>query len=327
MQLPSGKTVSRIIFGGDRLRAKRYIFLPDHAKQRQLYSLLDDALELGINTFDTARAYGQSERILGAWMRERRNRDRVCICTKLACPDWRQRSRLSSREIREDFAASLRALGTEYVDVLFVHYDDPKIGVEPVLDELARFVEQGKVGVIGASNWQHQRIAAANKYAVQSGKAAFSAASVHFGPVAWVRSPWPGAWQISGTDNAPARQYYTETQLPVFIWSSLAFGFFAESYDPAKPEESFRSRRIARLYGSDANHAILNRVRQYAREHGISAAQVALAFNLNQRFPTHCIVGCSSRARLEDCVAALRVQLEPDFVEALTRNVISDCRR
>jgi aryl-alcohol dehydrogenase-like predicted oxidoreductase len=317
MRLPSGKTVSRIIFGGDRLHAKRYLLLPDHAKQRQLHALLDAAVELGVNTFDTARSYGQSEQILGAWMKERRNRDSVCVSTKLACPDWRQRSRLSSGEIRKDFETSLRTLGTDYVDILFVHFDDPAVSVARIIDELARLIEKGNVGTIGASNWRHERVAAANQYALQSEKSKFAVASANFGPVPWVTPPWPGACRISGTDNAAARQFYVDTQLPVFVWSSLAFGFFADAYDPEKPEASFRSRRIARIFGSETNHAILQRLRQYAREHGITTAQAALAFNLNQPFPTHCIVGCSSASKLKDCVGALSVHLDPDFMNTL----------
>ncbi len=319
MRLPSGKTTSRIVFGGDRLQARRWLFLPDRARRRELFSLLDAAVELGVTTFDTARAYGQSEEILGAWIKERRNADRICLCTKLACPDWRRRSRLSAREILGDFETSLRALGTDHVDILFVHYDDPAVNVEPIMDELARFVEQGKVGMIGASNWHHARVAAANDYARRAGLPPYAAVSVNFGLVPWVAPPWPGACQLSGPEHADARDFYTAAQLPAFIWASLAFGFFADAYDPRAPRATFRSRWIARNFGSEANHARLERVRQYARERGLTAAQVALAFSLNQPFPTHCIVGCSTRGKLADCVAALDVRLEPEAIGSFLR--------
>jgi aryl-alcohol dehydrogenase-like predicted oxidoreductase len=138
--------------------------------------------------------------------------------------------------------------------------------------------------------------------------------SVNFGLVPWVAPPWPGACQISGPGDAEAREFYARARMPVFIWASLAFGFFADAYDPRAPRASLRSRWITRVFGSPANHARLERVREYARQRGLTAAQVALAFNLDQPFPTHCIVGCSSRAKLADCVAALDVHLEPDAV-------------
>ena len=194
-----------------------------------------------------------------------------------------------------------------------------RVNVEPIMEELARFVEQGKVGVIGASNWHHARVAAANDYAQRTGLPPYAAVSAHFGLVPWAAPPWPGACQLSGPAHADARDFYTAAQLPVFIWASLAFGFFADAYDPRAPRATFRSRWIARSFGSEANHARLERVRQYARERGLSAAQVALAFSLNQSFPTHCIVGCSTRGKLADCVAALGVRLEPEAIGSLLR--------
>lgn len=306
MQLPDGKMVSRLVFGGDRLHARRWLFFPDPAKERHLFKLLDAAVELGVTTFDTARAYGQSERILGAWMKSRRNRDRVVICTKLACPRG-QRSRLSPPEIRSDFETSLRELSTDYVDLLFVHYDDPSKPVEPIMDELFKFVERGQVGVLGASNWRPERVQAANDYATRSGKPGFAAVSAHFSLVPWIMPPWPGACQLSGPDGETARHAYAATQMPVFIWSSLAFGFFADAYNPQAPKASFRSRWISRNFGSATNHARLEKLRRYAAEHGVTAAQLALAFSLSQPFPTHCIVGCSSRSKLENCVSALNI--------------------
>ncbi len=310
LQLPSGKIVSRIIFGGDRLRARRFLFFPDPAKERQLFELLDAAVELGVTTFDTARAYGQSEQILGAWMASRGNRDQIVISTKLACPGPGQRSRLSPQEIRSDFETSLRELKTDQVDILFVHYDDRSLPVEPIMNELARFVERGQVGTLGASNWQHDRVMAANHYAAQAGQPGFSIISAHLGLVPWVHPPWPGACQLSGPEGAAARNSYAQAQMPVFVWSSLSFGFFADEYDPQVPRASFRSRWISRNFGSAENHARLERVRRYAREHNVPTPQLALASTLNQRFPTHCIVGCSSRHKLEDCVAALSVPKE-----------------
>jgi aryl-alcohol dehydrogenase-like predicted oxidoreductase len=315
MKLPSGKMLSRIIFGGDRLQARRYLVLPSASRRRELFALLDAAMELGINTFDTARAYGDSEHVLGAWMRERRNRDAVALCTKVACPR-RGRSRLTPGEMRSDLHKSLRALETDHVDILLPHYDDPEVDVESIMRELSRFVEEGKAGVIGASNWDYRRVQSANQIAATSDLHPFSAVSVNFGLLPWNQPPWPGAVQISGPANEDARAFFTDTQMPVLVWSSLGFGFFSDDYDPNQPKASIRSRWIASVFGSRENHERLRRARELAQRSGASAAQVALAFILSQGFPTHCIVGCRSHQKLEDCVGALKVQLGQKALES-----------
>src|ERR1700733_2389501 len=104
------KPVSRIVFGTDRLRSRRVSWLPDAGLERRGFSLLDRSFELGCNSFDTARIYGDSERTLGAWMRKRRNRDDVVIIDKGCHPDASGRPRLTASDVSRDLHASLKAL-------------------------------------------------------------------------------------------------------------------------------------------------------------------------------------------------------------------------
>src|SRR3954468_20559001 len=125
------KPISRIVFGTDRLRSRRLSWLPEHSLERRAFSLLDRSIELGCNTFDTARAYGDSERTLGAWMRKRGNRDDVVVISKGCHPASSGRPRLSAADLSRDLHASLTALDTEFIALYLPHYDGPTARIEP----------------------------------------------------------------------------------------------------------------------------------------------------------------------------------------------------
>jgi aryl-alcohol dehydrogenase-like predicted oxidoreductase len=169
------KPVSRIVFGTDRLRSRRLWWLPDRSLGHQAFALLDRSFELGCTSFDTARIYGDSERTLGAWMRKRRNRDKVVVISKGCHPDGLGRPRFSASDVSRDLHASLTALGTDFIDLYLLHYDHPAARVEPVLEQLNRHIDEGKITAIGASNWSHERIDVANAAAASHGLKPFCA--------------------------------------------------------------------------------------------------------------------------------------------------------
>jgi|SRR6476620_824065 len=171
------KPVTRIVFGTDRLPGRRRSWLPDRRLEQQAFSLLDRSLGLGCNSFDTARIYRDSERTLGTWLRERRNRDEVVIITKGCHPDGRGHPQLSSNVTR-DLHASLDALSTDFIDVHLLQYDHSAAHVEPVMAQLNRRIDKDKIDAIGASNWSHERISSANTFAVSNGLQSFPASSV-----------------------------------------------------------------------------------------------------------------------------------------------------
>jgi aryl-alcohol dehydrogenase-like predicted oxidoreductase len=102
--------------------------------------VLDRSFELGCNSFDTARSYGGSERTLGAWIRERRNRGKVVVISKGCYPDRLGHPRLSPSDVSHDLNASLKALGTDFIDLYLLHYDHPTVRVEPVVEQLNRHI-------------------------------------------------------------------------------------------------------------------------------------------------------------------------------------------
>jgi aryl-alcohol dehydrogenase-like predicted oxidoreductase len=304
------KPVSRIVFGTDRLRGRRLPWLPDRILQQQAFSLLDRSFELGCNSFDTARIYGDSERTLGAWIRQRRNRDKVVVISKGCHPDSSGNPRLTPSDVSHDLHASLKALGTDFIDLYLIHYDHPTARVEPVMEQLNRHIDEGKISAIGASNWSHERIASANTFAASKGLKPFSASSAQFSLADWTRSPWAGAVTLGGNGQRAAREWYSTHRLSVFAWSSLARGFFSNHYDPKNPVGNRVSRWCATYFGGEENIQRLERARMFAREHHVTVAQVALAYVLCHPLHAFAVVGCTTFEKFADNVAALSLKLD-----------------
>ena len=194
------KPVSRMIFGtaiGPMIEGK------------SADELLDAALVKGINTFDTARGYGRAEESLGGWMKRRDNREQVVV-------------------IERELAESLQALQTNYIDIYLLHRDDPKTPVSEMIDTLNKLQKEGKIKIFGVSNWTHERIEEANRYAKEHQLQGFSVSSPHFGLAEQVADPWGGdCVTITGKQNEAARNWYRDNQMPIIAYSSLARGLMA----------------------------------------------------------------------------------------------------
>lgn len=294
------KPVSRIVFGTDRLRSRRLSWLPDRRRERHAYALLDRSLELGYNSFDTARIYEDSERTLGAWIGTRGNRDDVVVISKGCHPDGSGRPRLSASAVSQDLHASLKALRTDFIDLYLLHYDDSAARIEPVLEQLNRHIDEGKIAAIGASNWSHDRIEDANTIAAEMGLQPFAASSVQFSLAHWTRPPWPGAVTLGGMSQCSARQWYSIHDLPVLAWSSLARGFFSE------PISDF----AATYFSTEENDRRFERARILARQHDVTVAQVALAYVLSHPLGAFAVIGCATHEKLAEDARALSLHLD-----------------
>ena len=144
----------------------------DPDKQDFIFSYMDEYLERGGNCFDTARIYGggQSEYALGEYLKNKKRED-IVIVTKCAHPDRSLEnppSRLTKADILSDVEISLKALKTDYTDVLFLHRDNIKMPVSEIMPILDSLVREGKVRILGVSNWTAGRIAEANEFAAEN---------------------------------------------------------------------------------------------------------------------------------------------------------------
>lgn len=312
------KPVSRVVFGADRLRARLLPLPRNRARGHQIFSLLDRSFDIGCNSFDTARLYWDSERTLGAWIRARRNRDKIVVISKGCHPELLSgRPRLSPSDVTRDLHASLNALGTDFIDLYLLHYDHPTARIEPLIERLNRHIDEGKICAIGASNWAHERISDANTIAAARSMKPFSASSVQFSLADWTRAPWPGAVTLGGSGQRAAREWYSTHGLPVFAWSSLARGFFSDHYEPQNPGGNRISRWCSKYFGSEQNIRKLDRARVLAREHRVEVAQIALAYVLSHPLHPFAVVGCRTYEKFAENVAALSLKLDEATLEWL----------
>ena len=276
------------------------------------FQLLDDIITLGGTTFDTAHGYGQGdcERTLGRWIEARGNRDQVVILTKGAHHN-EDRRRVTPCDITSDLFDSLARLRTDYIDLYLLHRDDPAQPVGPIVEVLNEHNAAGRIHAFGGSNWRRERIEAANEYAYAHGMIPFVASSPHFSLAIQFQEPWENCVTITGPNEAAERQFYRESQLPLFAWSSLAGGFFTGRFRPDNLDSftSYGDRLCVESYCYAPNFERLARAEAMAAEKGLSLAQLALAYVFAMGFNLFALVGCANRDEFAANVAAMEVQL------------------
>jgi aryl-alcohol dehydrogenase-like predicted oxidoreductase len=280
----------------------------------QALALLDGVFALGGNTFDTGHVYrsGDSERTLGRWIQERGLREQVVIVTKGAHPNA-DRDRVTPFDISSDLYDSLARLKTNTIDIYLLHRDDPSKPVGPLVEILNEHHQAGRIGAFGGSNWSPERIAEANAYAEARGLQPFVLSSPNFSLAVQREAPWAGCLSISGAAGAAAREGYSRAQLPLLTWSSLAGGFFSGRFqrDNIAGMTEGNDSITARSYGDEANFQRLDRAQALGREKGLTAAQIALAYILNQPLNLFALVGCQTAAEYAENAAAVDLKLTP----------------
>ena len=302
------KPVSRLVQGTIMLST---------AEEEYSFDLLDQVYEAGINTFDSGHLYGggDCERTLGRWVEDRGLRDEIVILTK-CCHMNADRARVTPYDISSDLHDSLARLRTDYIDLYLLHRDDIRVPVRPIVDRLNHYIGAGNLGVIGGSNWTHERIERANLYAATSGQQPFTVSSPNFSLAEQAEPPSRGCISISGKDGAAARSWYQENQMPLFTWSSIANGFFSgrvnrENYD-GLVEQGLFDESAVRAYCTDENFERLDRVGQLAEEKELSIPQVALAYVLGQPLNTYALVGARNGDEIRANLQALQTELSAD---------------
>ncbi|OMF27165.1 aldo/keto reductase [Paenibacillus sp. FSL H8-0548] len=304
----SPKPVSRLMKGSD------YFF---HHSFEKAAANLDAFLAIGGNSIDTAHIYcgGQSEEVIGRYMQERGNREQIVILTKGAHHD-QNGPRVSKEAIQADLEVSLARLQTDYIDLYALHRDDPAVPAGEVIEILNEHVRAGSVRAIGVSNWTWQRIKEANEYAEANGLVGFSFNSPNLS-LAKANEPfWAGC--VSADEETCA--WHEDQQFPLLSWSSQARGFFTGRFSPEVRDNA----DLVRVFYSDDNWERLERAKQLAEKKNVSAIQIALAYVLNQPFPTCALIGAQSAEELHSCDAGSLIQLtkeEMDWLDLAVQKV------
>ena len=266
------------------------------------------AIEAGINFFDTANVYsdGTSEEILGRALRDMANRDEVVVATKVHGPMRRGRNAigLSRKAIFQEIDASLRRLGMDYVDLYQIHRFDPKTPIEETVEALHDVVKAGKARYIGASSMFAYQFTKMLYTADAKGQTRFVSMQNHYNLL----------YREEEREMMPLCE---EEGIGVIPWSPLARGRLTREWGAeTKRTENDEFGRF--LYTQEeSDRQIVEAVKKIAEGHGVSRAQVALAWMLHKPFVASPIIGATKSQHLEDGIAAVELTLAAEEIEAL----------
>jgi aryl-alcohol dehydrogenase-like predicted oxidoreductase len=269
-------------------------------------TIIKDALEAGVTTFDTANVYsaGSSEEFTGRALRDFARREDVVIATKV---NGRMRpgpygAGLSRKAILHEIDESLRRLGTEYVDLYQIHRWDPAVPIEETMEALHDVVRAGKARYLGASSMWAWQLAKAQHVAATHGWTPFVSMQDHYN-------------LIYREEEREVLPLCADQGLGVIPWSPLARGRLTRDWD----EETSRSEtdEFGKTLYRDEDRAIVEAVARVAQQRDVSRAQVALAWLLHQPVVTSPIVGVTKPHHLSDAVAAVDLTLSPAELDEL----------
>jgi aryl-alcohol dehydrogenase-like predicted oxidoreductase len=308
----SGLVVSRVAFGvmtfGNAMGSIQGVW---KTGQEDANALVRRALDAGVNFFDTADSYasGQSEEMLGKAL-EARRKD-VVISTKVgfrAAGNGLLEAGASFRHIVNGAEASLRRLGTDYLDVLSVHRFDPYTPMEETARALENLVSRGLVRYVGFSNfsaWQAAKFAGIQN---RMGYSPLVAAQMYY--------------SLVGRDlEHEMVPFCQDAGIGIVVWSPLASGFLSGRYTRQDP--SGGQGRLATFdmlpVDKERGYTLVEKMRGIAAGHGATVAQVALAWLLAKPYVTSILLGASKVPQLEDNLGAERVRLSDAELAELDR--------
>lgn len=277
--------------------------------EKEAHRLLDFWVELGGNFLDTARVYSdwvpgekqRSERILGDWLKATGLRKQMVLGTKGGHPPLQnmKQSRLSPAELSDDLEASLTKLGTDHVDLWWLHRDDESLPVESIVDACDSFVGSGRVKALGVANWAPDRIRKANAYATRAGKAGFVATQFFWNL---------GSRHYRGLDptmqmmDDEAERLHESGNLVAMPFSSQAGGFFTQWLDG---DSNARANAEKSGYATRENFQSARLAGEIAKRNGVPVGAVVLAYLRAHPFRVVPIVGCGTIEHLTASVKAL----------------------
>jgi aryl-alcohol dehydrogenase-like predicted oxidoreductase len=291
----SGLQVAPLVFGGNVFGWT--------ADEQTSFSILDAFVDHGLNFVDTADAYsrwvdghqgGESETIIGKWFKQSGKREKIVLATKLGM--------LSTRPGLS--AANIQA-AVDYIDVYFSHLDDDKTPLEETLGAYQKLVKEGKVRVIGASNYSGARLQAALKVSKDAGLPAYQIVQPEYN--LYDRASYE-------TDIEPVAE---ANKLAVVTYFSLASGFLSGKYR-SKEDVSARARgSLVEKYLNERGLRIVDALVKVAKRNNTTPATVALAWLIARPSVTAPIASATSVEQLESLAAATRLKLSPDDIKTL----------
>ncbi|MEX0783226.1 MAG: aldo/keto reductase [Dehalococcoidia bacterium] len=287
------------------------------ATEAESFAVLDAFLEAGGNFIDTANIYsrwlpgnkgGESEEIIGRWVKDRGVRDRVVIATKVRGRMWPgpDGEGLHPKHIKYAVNGSLKRLQVDTIDLYQAHWFDENTPIEETLGAFDELRQAGKVRFFGVSNYPPDRLRAALE------------ASKRDPSLPKVESLQPHHSLVHRKEwEEELQRICLEENLGVIPYSPLASGFLTGKYTKDGPQVESQRARTVKQYFNEGGWAVVDALREIAGSHGVAPAAVALAWTLAQAGITAPIVGANSAAQLADQLPALSLALSAGELSAL----------
>ncbi|MFS7251776.1 aldo/keto reductase [Rahnella rivi] len=283
--------------------------------QTASFSLLDALLDHNLNFIDTADVYsawvegnqgGESETIIGNWLKKTGKRDQIVLATKVGKPMGEGKVGLSPRYIKDAVEASLRRLQTDYIDLYQSHDDDADTPLAETMAAFDALIKEGKVRAVGASNYSAPRLAEALKVSKENGLARYETLQPLYN--LYDRKVYEDALEKVVTDNG----------LGVINFYGLAAGFLTGKYrTQADASKSLRGESVVARYLDERGLKVLRGLDQVAEKHGAQPGQVALAWQIARPSITSPIVSATSLQQLNELAQAATLKLDDADIQTL----------
>ena len=283
--------------------------------EKESFNILNKFTEGGFNFIDTADTYswwvngkgGQSEEIIGKWMKERKNRQDIVLATKVGSETKEHGFDISKKHILKSVDESLKRLGTDHIDLYYTHFDDNKTPVEETLSAYDEIVKAGKVRYIAASNVSPERLIESFEVAEKNNFPKYVALQPHYNLVEREKFE---------TEYAPLVEKFG---LSVFPYWSLAAGFLTGKYRTEADFETTARGGGIKKYFDDKGKAVLAALDKVSEKHQSQPATVALAWLLANPLITAPIVSATSERQLQTIFDAPKLQLDSEDLEILNQ--------
>ena len=279
------------------------------------FEVLDAFVDAGFNFIDTADVYsiwkpgnkgGESETVLGEWFRRSGKRDAVVLATKVGFDMHDGKKGLAAKYILEEVEASLTRLGTDYIDLYQSHTDDATVPLEETLGAYETLVRQGKVRMIGASNYTGARLREAVGVSEAKGLAKYETLQPEYN--LYEREKFE-------TDQQPV---CAELGISVVPYFSLASGFLTGKYKTVEDSKGKNRGSRVEKYFDERGMRVLAALREAEEETGAKQASIALAWLMAQKTILAPIASATSVEQLQDLTAAAELVLSAAVLEKLT---------
>ncbi len=305
----SGITVFPLALGGN-------VFGWTVREDPEAFRILDAFVAAGGNLIDTADSYsrwvpgnqgGESEALIGRWLRSRKDRERLVIATKVGSDLGPGRKGLSRAHILASAEASLKRLGTDYIDLYQSHYDDPSVPVRETLEAYNELIRSGKVRVIGASNFQADRLRESAAISETLGLPRYASLQPRY-----------NLYDRDGfeKDLAPVCR---ELGLGVIPYYGLASGFLSGKYRSEKDLSLGQRGKGVAGYLNERGYRILRALDEVAGAHQASPASIAISWLVSRTGVTAAIASATGTRQVDELVHGALMKLDPPSLDKLDR--------